>query len=306
MKHLLALRDFAALLYARFNATDCPQVAGSLAFTTLLALVPLITVAIALFSNFPGFADLGTSLKVFLLENLLPERAGHIITTYALQFSEKATGLTLIGTALLVVTALLLLSTIDRVFNTIWGVREPRPLMFRIAVYWFALTLGPLVLGGSAFASGYLVSASMELVDLPWLGELSARLLPPLMLGGLFSYLYFAVPNHPVKPLHALAGGALQQAVEQGLLLLQRTLVDLVEAAPAAVSGGQAGARQPAAVGVLVEVDAGGGAGVEVGRVQRLGGGGQAEAGDEGGREQGQARRGHVQGGGRGAGEPEV
>lgn len=219
MKHLLALRDFAALLYARFNATDCPQVAGSLAFTTLLALVPLITVAIALFSNFPGFADLGTSLKVFLLENLLPERAGHIITTYALQFSEKATGLTLIGTALLVVTALLLLSTIDRVFNTIWGVREPRPLMFRIAVYWFALTLGPLVLGGSAFASGYLVSASMELVDLPWLGELSARLLPPLMLGGLFSYLYFAVPNHPVKPLHALAGGAVAAVV---FLVMQR------------------------------------------------------------------------------------
>jgi membrane protein len=220
LKALRAAREFIALLALRFNATRCPQVAGSLTFTTLLALVPLVTVTIALFSNFPAFADLGTSLKIFLLENLLPERAGRIITTYALQFSEKAAGLTLIGTALLVVTALMLLSTIDRVFNQIWGVREPRPLLFRIAVYWFALTLGPLVLGGSVFASGYLVSASLELVDhAPWLSEMSARLLPPLMLGGLFSYLYFAVPNHPVRPLHALAGGIVAALA---FLLMQR------------------------------------------------------------------------------------
>ncbi|THF61506.1 YihY family inner membrane protein [Pseudothauera nasutitermitis] len=216
----LSARDFLLLLFSRFNATRCPQVAGSLAFTTMLALVPLITVAIALFSNFPGFTDLGVSLKTFLLENLLPERAGQIITKYALQFSEKAAGLTLIGTAILVVTALLLLSTIERVFNQIWGVRQPRPLLFRIAVYWFALTVGPLVLGGSIFASGYLVSASMELVDhSPWLGELAARLLPPITLGGLFSYLYFAVPNHPVRPLHALAGGI---AAAVAFLVMQR------------------------------------------------------------------------------------
>ncbi|MDX5444431.1 MAG: YihY/virulence factor BrkB family protein, partial [Zoogloeaceae bacterium] len=93
MKPLSATRDLVRLLLTRFKATRCPQVAGSLAFTTLLALVPLVTVAIALFSNFPGFAELGTSLKIFLLENLLPERAGKIITTYALQFSQKATGL---------------------------------------------------------------------------------------------------------------------------------------------------------------------------------------------------------------------
>lgn len=220
MKPLSATRDLAHLLLTRFKATRCPQVAGSLAFTTLLALVPLVTVAIALFSNFPGFAELGTSLKIFLLENLLPERAGKIITTYALQFSQKAAGLTLLGTALLVVTALMLLSTIERVFNHIWGVRQPRPLLFRIAVYWFALTLGPLVLGASVFASGYLVSASMELVDhVPWLGEMAARLLPPLMLGLLFSYLYFAVPNHPVRALHALAGGL---AAAIAFFLMQR------------------------------------------------------------------------------------
>ncbi|THF58601.1 YihY family inner membrane protein [Pseudothauera rhizosphaerae] len=220
MKFLYAARDLQGLLLTRFRATHCTQVAGSLVFTTLLALVPLITVAIALFSNFPGFAELGDSLRAFLLENLLPERAGRIVTNYALQFSQKAAGLTMLGTALLVVTALMLLSTIERVFNQIWGVRQPRPLLFRIAVYWFALTLGPLVLGGSVFASGYLISASMQLGHhVPYLGELAARLLPPVMLAALFSYLYFAVPNHPVRPLHALAGGI---AAAIAFVLMQR------------------------------------------------------------------------------------
>ncbi|MDD2874188.1 MAG: YihY family inner membrane protein, partial [Azoarcus sp.] len=159
---LQSLRDFAELFSARFNATRCPQVASSLAFTTLLALVPLITVTLSMFSNLPGMDQLGVSLKIFLLENLLPDRAGKIITTYAIQFSQKAARMTLIGTGLLAVTALMLLATIERVFNHIWGVRKPRPMLLRITVYWFMLTLGPAILGGSVFATGYLVSSSME------------------------------------------------------------------------------------------------------------------------------------------------
>ncbi|TDN47543.1 YihY family inner membrane protein [Azoarcus indigens] len=201
-------REFVRLLAERFAAARCPQVAGSLAFTTLLALVPLIAVTLGVVGNLPGMDRVSESLRDFLLENLLPERAGKIITTYALQFSQKAARLTLIGTALLAITALMLLSTIEGVFNQIWGVRRPRALLLRITVYWFALTLGPVVLGGSVVATGYLASTSAELSShLPWLGELAARLLPPLLLGALFSFLYFAVPNHPVKALHALAGG---------------------------------------------------------------------------------------------------
>lgn len=220
--HLHPTRDFLRLLGERFSATRCPQVAGSLAFTTLLALVPLLTVAIGVFGNLPGMDKLGASLKDFLLENLLPDRAGRIITTYALQFSQKAARLTLIGTAMLAVTALMLLATIERVFNQIWGVRHRRPLLMRITVSWFMLTLGPVILGGSVVATGYLVSTSAEWSDrLPWIGEIAAATLPPLLLGALFSFLYYAVPNHPVRLLHALAGGLCAALV---FLLMQRGL----------------------------------------------------------------------------------
>ncbi|MDR3212999.1 MAG: YihY family inner membrane protein [Azoarcus sp.] len=203
-----SLRDFVVLFRERFIATRCTQVAGSLAYTTMLALVPFITVTIAVFGSLPGMDAIGASLKVFLLENLLPDKAGNIITTYALEFSEKAARLTLIGIAMLAVTSLMLLATIERVFNHIWGVRQPRPLLLRITVYWFILTLGPVIIGGSIVATGYLVSVSMQWSPgLGWLDALSARVLPPLLLSVLFVFLYFAVPNHKVRFTHALVGG---------------------------------------------------------------------------------------------------
>ncbi|MBI1905095.1 MAG: YihY family inner membrane protein [Rhodocyclales bacterium] len=217
---LQALRSFITLLSERFVATRCPQVAGSLTFTTLLALVPLVTVSIALFSNFPAFKTLAKALATFLQKEILPELAAQIVTTYALQFSEKAAQLTLIGTALLVVTVLLLLHTIDDVFNDIWGVRKPRPMLTRLAVYWVALTLGPIAVAGSIFATGELVATSMALIGNHTEASAFSALLAPLtLLGTLFSFLYFGTPNHPVKILHALIGGF---AAALAFLLMQR------------------------------------------------------------------------------------
>ena len=204
---LLALRDFGSLLMQRFFATRCAHVAGSLTYTTLLALVPLITLSLVLFSNFPAFSELGVALSTFLQNNVLPEAASQI-GEYAVQFSERATNLTLIGTIMLIVTVLLLLSTIDEAFNEIWGVRHPRPIVTRIAVYWVALTLGPIALAGSIFATGQIVATSIALI-----GEdthtrtLATNLVPLGLLGTLLTFLYFAVPNHPVRLLHAMAGG---------------------------------------------------------------------------------------------------
>ncbi|WP_230411704.1 YihY family inner membrane protein [Denitromonas iodatirespirans] len=221
-KLFIHLRDFARLLAQRFVDTRCPQVAGSLTFTTLLALVPLLTVTIAVFSNFPGFAHFGEILREFLLQNLLPEKAGQIVATYALQFSQKAANLTLIGTALLIVTALMLMLTIDGVLNTIWGVRKARPLLARISIYWVVLTLGPIFLGASLAATSYLISTSLGFVnDPPWLRIIVFRTLPVLLLGLLFGFLYFSIPNTRVNAWHALIGGF---AAAIAFVLMQRAL----------------------------------------------------------------------------------
>lgn len=223
---LNASRDFARLLIERFSATRCPQVAGSLTFTTLLAIVPLVTVSLALFGNFPAFKDLGDALSGFIQNNILPERAGRIVTTYALQFSEKAAQLTLIGTIMLVVTVLLLLHTIDSVFNDIWGVRTPRPLLTRLTVYWVALTVGPFALAGSIFATGRLVATSAELIGhSARTGMFSTLIVPFAMLAVLFAFLYYAVPNHPIRALHACIGGVFAAAAFMAMQRLFGTFV---------------------------------------------------------------------------------
>lgn len=70
-------------------AARCPQVASSLAFTTLLSLVPLLTVALVVFGSLPGIRGIGDALRGFMLDTLLPEKAGQIIATYAFQFSQR-------------------------------------------------------------------------------------------------------------------------------------------------------------------------------------------------------------------------
>jgi membrane protein len=210
-------RRFLEMLAERYRANRCSLVAGSLTFTTLLSLVPLVTLTIVVFGRFEVFAGLGEELRLFLVQNLLPDKAGRIIATYAVQFSQKATNLTLLGGALLALGAFSLILTIDREFNQIWGVRHPRPWTVRIPLYWATLTIGPLVAAGAVTASSFVLSTSLGLVDEPaWVRGAVLRSAPFLLLAAFFTFLYRAIPNRPVAGLHALTGGI----AATGLLIL--------------------------------------------------------------------------------------
>ncbi len=199
---------FARFVAQRFLDDRCAQVAASLTFTTLLALVPLITVTVTVFAAFPIFSDLITQLKIFMLSNMVPEVAGKIITVYMEQFSNKAAKLTLLGIAGLTVTALLLMNTIDRTFNFIWRVRKPRALLQRFLTYWTVLTIGPIILGASLSITYYLVRLSLGYVaHIPWIGQAGLKIVPILLMSMAFSLLYFTLPNRFVPLRHALLGG---------------------------------------------------------------------------------------------------
>lgn len=224
------LPEFLTRCVARFREERCAQAAASLAFTTLLALVPLLTVALVLISHFDLFSGLGTALRNFLLANLLPEKAGKVIATYMLQFTQKTGRLTALGTGMLVATALLLMLSIDRVFGQIWRVKEPRPLVRRIFIYLGGLALGPVVLGACVVAATYLMTASLGLVNEPkWMTNLFLKILPALLLAALCGLIYYAMPNRPVMPRHAVVGGAVAAL---GFALVQRGFGFYVSAFP--------------------------------------------------------------------------
>jgi membrane protein len=191
----------------RFVQDRCAQTAASLTFTTLLALVPIITIALTVFSAFPVFVDFSAHIKTYMLNNLMPENAGVIITQYMQQFADSAARLTAVGIVILTATAMMMLLTIDKAFNVIWQVTRPRPLVKRLVAYWAVLTLAPLLIGASLSLTSWLVGLSMghgKYVS-PF-GVVVLKVLPVLFATMAFALLFRVVPNRHVPKLHALIG----------------------------------------------------------------------------------------------------
>ncbi len=204
----------------RFHVERCTQVAASLSFSTLLGLVPLIAVGLVLIMHMPFAADMSAALEKFLLANLLPDKAGKIITRYVEQFAHKAERLTLVGGFVLAATALMQMLTIEHTFNSIWRVKAGRPLLRRIVIHLLALLLGPLVIGGSLGVIGFLAGVSFGLVDeTHWLNIIFFRILPFVVMTIFFALLYYVVPNRSVSRWHALTGGIIATL---GFSLMQR------------------------------------------------------------------------------------
>ena len=182
--------------------------ASSLTFTTSIALVPFFTVALAVFTAFPMFSKLQQALQAWLVESLIPDNIARQVLGYLTQFSGQASKLGIAGLAVLVVTAIALILTIDRTLNSIWRVRKPRPLAQRVLIYWAAITLGPLVLAASLSVTSYVVSASSGLVGaMPMSVRFFLDMAQFFLVAGGMAALYRYVPNTYVKWAHAFAGG---------------------------------------------------------------------------------------------------
>ncbi len=204
--------------------------ASSLTFTTTIALVPLISVALAVFSAFPMFGKLQWVLQKWLVESLVPDTIARQVLGYLTQFSGQASRLGTLGVAVLFGTALALMLTIDRTLNGIWRVRQPRPLAQRVLVYWAAMTLGPLLLGASVTMTSVAVSASKGLLGvMPGGMALLLDATQYVMLAGGVAALYHYVPNTSVKWSHAWIGGLL---VSTGLELAKKLLVSYLGNVP--------------------------------------------------------------------------
>lgn len=200
----------ARLLAERYREDRLGQTAASLTFTTLLALVPFVTVALAIFSAFPIFGEMQEVLQHWLTQSLFPETISRPVLGYLTQFAAKASRLGAVGFSFLIVTALALILTIDRTLNTIWRVPRLRPLGQRVLIYWAAITLGPLVLAGGLVLTSSVASAASHSLKgtLPGGVQVLFAIIEFLLLAGGMSALYHYVPNTPVRWRHALAGGA--------------------------------------------------------------------------------------------------
>ncbi len=192
----------------RLREERLPEVAGSLTYTTVLALVPVLTVAFAIFTTFPLFTSFRESLETYLVPSVMPTGIANTIRDYLTQFAAKASRVSAIGAAFLFVTAILMFGTVDRTLNRIWRVRESRPFFQSLIVYWAVMTLGPLLIGASLTAASeflpWLTDAPRKLT---WLRSLLALGLSILLSTLAFALLYQTVPNRFVDWREAMVGG---------------------------------------------------------------------------------------------------
>lgn len=208
-----SLWKFTVLLLKRSDKDGLTLLAGHLAYVSLLSLVPLIAVVFSLFALFPVFSDISAQLKTFIFSNFMPA-TGNTIQRYLEQFVANSSKMTAVGTCGLIVTALLLIASVDSVLNKIWDSKTKRPIVFSFAVYWMVLTLGPILLVASVAVSSYLLSLNwLNLSGVHSLIDHALRILPLLISWVTFWLLYQVVPTVRVPAKDALVGALVSGAL---------------------------------------------------------------------------------------------
>lgn len=205
--------ELTRLTLRRAREERLTQVAGSLAFTTLLSMVPLLAVGFGLWVRFPAFQRFQAALEHHLLDSLLPPDIARTVLRYVGQFAAKAGSLTWVGSLLLLATAFMTLLTVENVLNRLWLARRARPWPQRVALYLPLLLAGPPVAGACVWATSWAMGASAGFFErLPEGGRLVLDLLPLLLGGGALACVLRYLPNAPVRWPHALVGGLLASA----------------------------------------------------------------------------------------------
>jgi membrane protein len=221
---------FWLLVCKSFSRNRCPSRASALAYTTLLALIPMLAVVISVTTSI--LKSQGEKpIRVFinkLVHQIAPytnpgaspesseaqalgaakrEEAVKKIHEFVQNTQTGTLGVT--GTIALLAVAIAMLRRIEATFNDIWGVTRGRSWYTQVMLYWAVLTLGPsLLIVATALTGGpYFTFTNKLLVSMPVFGNLVYKFLPVLVLSLMFAMFYLLIPNTKVKPQAALVGG---------------------------------------------------------------------------------------------------
>jgi len=195
----------------RFRRDDALMMAAGLSYTTLLSLVPVLTIVLAVLAIFPAFEAVRGQMQMTLVGMLAPEVAAQVNQSIA-ELMKNAGNLTVIGSLTLVVTSLLLLVTIEDALNRIFRVSASRSPMSRVLVYWTVVTLGPILLAASLSLGDWLLAVGQhgdEAGEVSQWVSVLAVLVRFLTTVALFTLLFCAVPNRHVPLRYAFYGGIL-------------------------------------------------------------------------------------------------
>jgi membrane protein len=194
-------------LWERNRDLNLNQIAASLAFTTTLSLVPMLTIATILIGYLPSVIQVKNAFRSWLLDTYMPGGLNQQVFSYLEQFSSQASGLTLIGLLGLVITTITTLAVIEAAFNQIFKVQARRPLLKKVLIYGAATFLGPVLLGIGIYLSGILFSASEGWIEAVSFGfRLLAAIAPIFLAIAVYAVVYKVLPYSKILWADAFSG----------------------------------------------------------------------------------------------------
>jgi len=208
---VLRVVRFPAALIRDWLSGEISVRAMSLAYTTLLSIVPLLVFSFAILKGLGARGDLKFILKQFFTPL---GGASDQLTESVLQFVGNMRGdlLGSIGLVFLVYTVVTTIQKVEKSFNYLWRVDRPRSFLLRFSEYLTMMILGPILL---AVALGLLASAEHSpfalwanaIKPLAWTLSAAGKILPYLIVTTIFTFMYVFIPNTKVQFRAALIGG---------------------------------------------------------------------------------------------------
>lgn len=200
---------FTLFVLKRFEQDQCRDKAAALTYTTLLSIVPLLTVFLVILSSIPALEPARAQLQELVYSNLLPT-SGSQVSQYLSEFTDKSANLTAIGIIFLFVTSVMLLSTIEQTFNHVWRVNNHRGGASGVMRYWTMISLGPILLGtafamSSAITSINFLNQNVAGYSIDW--TIWLKIISVLTTFSVFIFLYWFIPNCKVSLKSAAIAG---------------------------------------------------------------------------------------------------
>ena len=196
----------------KFLDNDFNMRAMSLVYTTLLSIVPLLAVSFAVLRAFGVHNQLEPALLSFL--EPLGERKFDIVARIVEFVENLRLGvLSSLGMVMLIYTIVAMTHKVEKAFNDVWHVSQPRSLARRFSDYLSVILIGPVLV----FSVLSLTRTIMHSSVVVWVASIEpfgsllygvSLTVPYLVICGAFAFLYGFVPNTRVRITTALVGGA--------------------------------------------------------------------------------------------------
>ena len=126
---------------------DIRFAAGSLSYSTLIAVIPFLFIILAVFQSIGGMESLYSKIEFFLID-YLKNATGSVVSQYVknsvIAIRPKAIGV--MGVVFLLWTSIGLIRDVDSAFHRIWKIKQRKPLYKRIWLYWILLMAVPIIL----------------------------------------------------------------------------------------------------------------------------------------------------------------